>query len=109
MYSTISTLSIAGLVLGIGHTVVNPPLAAALAPVLIVSLCSKPGSLKCTCRSTSPGITIQPLASITVSAALSISFATSAITPSSTRISLMSSVLLAGSITLPFLINILIY
>ena len=45
IYLTISTLSIAGLVLGMAQTVVNPPLAAALAPVRIVSLCSKSGSL----------------------------------------------------------------
>ncbi|SUK82503.1 Uncharacterised protein [Staphylococcus aureus] len=35
--SKCSTESGTGLVLGIGHTVVNPPLAAALVPVSIVS------------------------------------------------------------------------
>ena len=52
-----STVSGTGRVLGIGHTVVNPPRAAAFVPVSIVSLCSPPGSLKCTCTSTSPGAT----------------------------------------------------
>ena len=40
-----STVSGTGRVLGIGHTVVNPPRAAAFVPVSIVSLCSPPGSL----------------------------------------------------------------
>ncbi|SCU54344.1 Uncharacterised protein [Staphylococcus aureus] len=44
--SKCSTESGTGLVLGIGHTVVNPPLAAALVPVSIVSLYSPPGSRK---------------------------------------------------------------
>ena len=55
--SNTSTQSTTGLVLGIAQIVVKPPLAAALAPVLIVSLCSCPGSLKCTWRSIRPGIT----------------------------------------------------
>ena len=33
-------------VFGIGQIVVKPPRAAAVVPVLIVSLCSNPGSLK---------------------------------------------------------------
>ena len=105
---TISTLSTTGLVSGITHTVVNPPLAAALAPVLIVSLYSYPGSLKCTCRSISPGITKHPAASIILSASSLISLSTLRIIPSSNKISLTSSVLLAGSITRPFLISVFI-
>ena len=34
---------------------VNPPAAAAIVPVWIVSLYKKPGSLKCTCTSAKPG------------------------------------------------------
>ena len=47
--------SIAGVVLGIRHTVVNPPCAAAASPVATVSASSLPGSRKCACRSTNPG------------------------------------------------------
>jgi hypothetical protein len=47
-----------GLVLGIATTVVNPPAAAARAPVAMVSFCSKPGWRRWTCRSTKPGQTI---------------------------------------------------
>ena len=39
-----ATLSATGSVLGIAHTAVNPPAAAALEPDSTVSLCSKPGS-----------------------------------------------------------------
>ena len=66
-YLSVSTLSITGFVLAIHITVVKPPAAAALAPVSISSLYVKPGSLKCTCVSTSPGATIIPFASITCS------------------------------------------
>ena len=55
-----------GFVFGIGHILVTPPWAAASQPVLIVSLYSKPGSLKCTCRSIKPGITTLPKASISL-------------------------------------------
>ncbi|SIN58563.1 Uncharacterised protein [Mycobacteroides abscessus subsp. abscessus] len=54
-----------GFVFGIGHTVVNPPLAAAFVPVSIVSLCSPPGSRKWTWTSTNPGETNCPLTSMT--------------------------------------------
>ena len=43
----------------------KPPLAAAFVPVSIVSLCSPPGSRKCTWTSTNPGAIKLPLASIT--------------------------------------------
>ena len=56
--------SIGGSVLGIAQTVVKPPRAAASVPVAIVSLYSKPGSRRCVCRSTKPGQTTRPLASI---------------------------------------------
>ena len=57
MYLTVSGESTTGFVFGMQHTVVNPPLAAALLPVSISSLYVNPGSLKCTCKSISPGIT----------------------------------------------------
>ena len=50
---------------GIATTAVNPPSAAARAPVSIVSASSLPGSRKCTWMSTSPGATTQPSASST--------------------------------------------
>ena len=59
----ISGESITGFVLAIGQTVVTPPRAAAAVPVAIVSLYSSPGSRKCTCISTRPGITSRPSAS----------------------------------------------
>ena len=51
----ISAESIAGSVLGIQATPVNPPFAAALHPVITVSSSSLPGSRRCTCISKSPG------------------------------------------------------
>jgi len=44
-----------GFVLGMQHTAVNPPAAAEVHPDSIVSLCSKPGSRRCTCISINPG------------------------------------------------------
>ena len=46
IHCTRSAESMAGFVLGMQHTVVKPPAAAALAPVSIVSLYSPPGSRK---------------------------------------------------------------
>jgi len=43
-YSTVARVSMAGSVLGMQHTVVKPPRAAARVPVAMVSLCSSPGS-----------------------------------------------------------------
>ncbi len=57
-------LSLTGFVLGIAHTAVKPPAAAARVPVAIVSLSSRPGSRRCVCRSMKPGHTTRPLASI---------------------------------------------
>src|SRR2546429_327557 len=47
------------------HTALNPPAAAARAPVAIVSTSSLPGSRKWTCRSTRPGATTWPRTSRT--------------------------------------------
>ena len=52
-----------GRVLGIQAIDVNPPFAAAFAPLIRVSLWVKPGSRKWTCMSTSPAHTIRPEAS----------------------------------------------
>lgn len=51
---SLSGVSVGGVVLGIVTTVVNPPAAAALHPVSIVSAVSLPGSLKWTCMSIRP-------------------------------------------------------
>ena len=103
--------------LAIHITVVNPPLAAAAAPVSISSLYSNPGSRKCTCESTRPGATTRPVASITatslfssqVPSPVSISFSTWIILPSSIRTSLTSSVPVIGQTTLPFFISIIYF
>ena len=72
-----------GSVFGIATTAVKPPNAAARLPVSIVSDSSRPGSRKCTWRSTKPGETMQPVASRSKSAFGSFNPActTSAITP----------------------------
>ena len=64
MYFKVSSLSTTGFVFAIHTTVVNPPFAAAFAPLNISSLYVKPGSLKWTCISISPGATTHPVASI---------------------------------------------
>jgi hypothetical protein len=57
--------------------------AAARLPVSIVSASSRPGSRRCTCRSTKPGLTTRPAASITRSSATgAIASPTSEIEPS---------------------------
>ena len=61
MYSVTPALSFTGFVFGMHATAVNPPATAAAVPVAIVSLCSCPGSRRCTCMSISPGHTTNPL------------------------------------------------
>ncbi len=109
---TIAGESITGFVFGIGHMVVTPPFAAACAPVMMVSLYSKPGSLKCTCKSTKPGIIYLPEAPIifapVAEALFSLIFSeTSRTLPPDIKISILLSILLAGSIRCPFLIKYL--
>ncbi len=109
---TIAGESMAGFVFGIGHIVVTPPFAAALAPVITVSLYSKPGSLKCTCKSIKPGIIYLPEASITSAPDAEALFSpifseTSRIFPPDIKISILLSILLAGSTRCPFLIKYL--
>ena len=104
--STTSRVWMGGLVLGIQATSVKPPKAAARQPVSIVSLCSYPGSRKCTCISIQPGEMYDPEASCAFSSfPASRSFPISIMLPFLIRIS--SSVLpswlrLTG---LTFLIN----
>ncbi len=52
--------TVGGLVFGISKTAVTPPIAAAAVPVAMSSLCSSPGSRKCTCVSITPGKTCSP-------------------------------------------------
>ena len=66
--STTPRESCGGSVFGMATTAVNPPRAAALLPVSIVSASSRPGSRRWTWRSTNPGATTQPPASSTWSA-----------------------------------------
>ena len=100
--ATIGGASIAGLVLGIAQTVVKPPRAAAAVPLAIVSLCSSPGVRRCVCRSTNPGATTSPPASICSSPAPTASSApNSATRPSRMRRSSVASSPAEGSITRP--------
>ena len=48
-------LSLTGSVFGMHATAVNPPATADAVPVATVSLCSCPGSRRCTCMSMKPG------------------------------------------------------
>ena len=79
--STTASESCAGSVFGMATIAVNPPSAAARLPVSIVSASSRPGSRRCTCRSTKPGATMHPPASRFTSPSSDV--ATSTIRPSS--------------------------
>ena len=70
--STTLTESCVGSVLGIATTHVYPPLAAAREPVSIVSASSLPGSRRWVWRSTNPGDTTWPAASITCSPSIAV-------------------------------------
>ena len=61
-------LSATGLVLAIANTAVYPPRAAAAEPVSMSSAYSRPGSRRWVCRSTKPGSSTCPVASITTAA-----------------------------------------
>src|ERR1051325_1746971 len=99
---TVAWLSVTGSVLGIAQTAVNPPAAAAIAPVAIVSACSKPGSRRCTWMSMSPGATTLPAASMTLAPGWAGMFRpTASIRPSRMRTSARSSLPRGGSITRP--------
>src|SRR6516164_4314291 len=108
MNRVIEALSFTGWVLGIEHTTVKPPRAAARVPVSMVSEFSWPGSRRCTCRSIKPGATMKPLASNAAAPLVSAIFpvgAISAMRSPSSRISRGASVPDAGSSTRPFLIR----
>src|SRR5579864_6573834 len=108
MKRVIEALSLTGRVLGMQQTAVNPPRAAALVPVSMVSEFSWPGSRRWTCMSMKPGATTRPVASKT-SAPLSREIfpgaAISEMVSPSRRMSRTASVLDAGSRTRPFLIR----
>src|ERR1051326_8520560 len=102
MKPTAAWLSVTGSVFGIAQIAVNPPTAAACAPVATVSSSSFPGSRKCTCRSISPGTTTLPftLRTSAPSGADRPRF-TSVILPSWIRTSAASSRSQLGSMTCP--------
>src|SRR4029077_10750837 len=77
---------------------------ADLVPVAMVSLCSCPGSRRCTCMSMRPGHSTRPEATSTTCTSPSRTgkfFSTRAILPSSMRTSYTPSIPLAGSTTRP--------
>src|SRR5687768_12713402 len=83
-------------------TAVNPPATADATPVATVSLCSCPGSRRCTCMSINPGQTIKPCGMSTTVAPLALMFVpTSAMRSPSIRTSKIPSRPLAGSTTRP--------
>src|SRR5690348_18097397 len=87
------------------HTAVNPPRAAAFVPVSIVSESSWPGSRKWQCKSINPGATISPFASNISAPSAEIFDPTLEMRSPSSSTSSDASVLLAGSMTRPFLIS----
>src|SRR5690606_22609840 len=94
--------SIGGSVFGIAHTAVKPPARAARAPLAIVSLCSPPGSRRCTCTSMKPGATTSPLTSITsASSGVPSPVPTASTRPSRRSTSAMPSWSVEGSTTCP--------
>src|ERR1700730_5185198 len=108
MKRVMEALSCMGLVLGIEQTAVNPPRAAVLVPVSMVSEFSCPGSRRWTCMSMKPGATTRPVASNTsapFAQEISPGAAVWAIVSPSSRMSRTASVLDAGSMTRPFLIR----
>ena len=102
-YSTATASSTTGLVFGMVHTAVKPPWAAAREPEAMSSFCSWPGSRKCTCMSTRPGVTILPERSRSTPFSMVRSWPTSTILPSRMRMSATSSRPIWGSIRRAFL------
>ena len=92
----------AGSVFGIAQIVVKPPRSEASVSVAIVPLCSKPGSRRCECRSTNPGRTMQPCRPRPRGRRrLDRLSPISAMMPSATSTSRISSMSFAGSMTRP--------
>ncbi len=113
--SMMATLSMAGMVLGMATSVVTPPAAAARVPLAMVSLPSWPGSRKCTCKSTRPGMSQRPFASNIVAGpepvegapvAWSAAEPTAATLPSSIRTEVTVSTPAAGSINRALMIRV---
>lgn len=96
---TLSGVSIGGMVLGMTMTVVNPPLAAAVAPDFIVSASSLPGWRKWTWMSIKPGARTRP--SALIRGVDSGHWDGSEIRPFFTYRSAISSLPISGSIILP--------
>src|SRR5262245_12949162 len=92
-----------GFVFGMQATAVKPPATAAAVPVATVSLCSCPGSRRCTCMSMRPGVITTPAGIvITVTpASAGRSRPTRAILPPSIKMSNTPSRPFAGSTTRP--------
>src|SRR5712692_644734 len=84
-------------------TAVKPPATAAADPVATVSLCSCPGSRRCTCISISPGQTTRPIGASTTftSPSMGRPRPTRAMRPPSIRTSNVPSRPFAGSTTRP--------
>jgi len=95
--------STTGRVFAMAHTVVKPPAAAARVPDSIVSLSGNPGNRRCVWRSTKPGHTIRPVASITCApaGAGAPEGTICAMRPFSTRTSASRSIPAEGSMTRP--------
>src|SRR5688572_7439282 len=104
MYSVTPALSLTGDVFGMQATAVNPPATADAVPVATVSLCSCPGSRRCTCMSNSPGVRTNPAGTSTTAApSIGRSFPTREMRFPSIRMSNTPSRPFAGSITRPLL------
>ena len=73
--ASVASVVVSGLVLGISNTAVTPPSTALREPLSRSSLCSRPGSRKCTCVSMTPGSTCRPRASTTSPASASVKVA----------------------------------
>src|SRR3954454_23232957 len=102
MYSVTPALSLTGLVFGMHATAVKPPATAAAVPVATVSLCSWPGSRRCTCMSMSPGHRTNPAGMATTVAPFAArSRPTPAMRPSSISTSNTPSRPFAGSTSRP--------
>jgi hypothetical protein len=101
MKRVVEAESFTGVVLGIAHTAVKPPAAAARAPVAMVSLSSRPGSRRWVWMSMKPGVTTQPVASKTSAFFALRPSPIWAIRPLSIRTSTRASRREAGSITRP--------
>lgn len=86
-----ASVRVSGLVFGISKIAVTPPSAAAAVPVARSSLCSAPGSRKCTWVSITPGRTVSPSAAMRSAADAPASAPIAAMRPPRTPTSVSSS------------------